>query len=238
MKTLAALVPAGVMIDGAIVDLDESERHHLKVRRAEAETEVLVFDGAGSMARGTVGGHHVTIGVVQHAPRPAETVLAVGAGDKERFLILAERCTELGVTRLVPLITERSQTVDGHFRDSALDKARRRAREACKQSRNPWATAVDTSCPIGELAVRHPGLRWLLAHAGGEPCPAIAPDEAVGWLVGPEGGLVAGEFGLAFEALGAVSVGLGSSVLRFDTAAAAAAAITLDRRAAAKAQEG
>jgi 16S rRNA (uracil1498-N3)-methyltransferase len=235
LKTLAVLVPPGVLVDSAVVELDESERHHLKVRRAEAETEVLVFDGAGSTARGTVAGHRVTIGVVQHAPRPTETVLAVGAGDKERFLMLAERCTELGVTRLVPLVTERSQAVDGHFRDAALDKARRRAREACKQSRNPWATVVDASCPITELAVRHAGLRWFLAHAGGGLCPAMSHDEAVGWLVGPEGGLVASEFGFAFETLAAVSVGIGSSVLRFDTAAVAAAAITLDRRAAAKA---
>jgi 16S rRNA (uracil1498-N3)-methyltransferase len=228
-------VPPGVLADGVVVDLDESERHHLKVRRAEVETEVLVFDGVGNMARGRVGGRTVTVGVVQHVPRPAETVLAVGAGDKERFLSLAERCTELGVTRLVPLVTERSQAVDGHFRDSALDKARRRAREACKQSENPWATVVDACCPIAELAARHPGLRWFLAHAGGGPGPAVAGDEAVGWLIGPEGGLVAGEFGFAFETLGAVSVGLGSSVLRFDTAAAAAAAITLDRRAVATA---
>jgi 16S rRNA (uracil1498-N3)-methyltransferase len=236
MKTLAVLVGPGTLADGAMIDLDESERHHLKVRRAGAAAEVLVFDGVGNVARGTVNGSGdgVTAGVVQRVPPPAETVLAVGAGDKERFLSLAERCTELGVTRLVPLFTERSQAVDNRFRDSALDRARRRAREACKQSENAWATVVTEGCHIGELAAQHPGLRWLLAHAGGEVCSAVAPDEAIGWIIGPEGGLAADEIGFAFEMLGATSVLLGPAVLRFDTAAVAAAAITQDRRAATK----
>jgi 16S rRNA (uracil1498-N3)-methyltransferase len=230
MKTLAVLVAPGALADGAVVALDESERRHLKVRRAEAGAEVLVFDGVGNVARGTITDGGVSVGVVQHAPRPAETLLAVGAGDKERYLGLAERCTELGVTRLVPLVTERSQTVDSHFRDSALDKARRRAREACKQSENPWATVVEEICPLAELSIRYSRLRWLLATAGGVTCPAVAPGELVGWVIGPEGGLTGDEFGFAFEELRATAVGLGPAVLRFDTAALAAAAITQDRR--------
>lgn len=236
MKTLAVLVAPGTLADGATVDLDESERHHLKVRRAGAAAEVLVFDGVGTVAHGTVNasGDAVTAGVVQRVPLPAETVLAVGAGDKDRFLSLAERCTELGVTRLVPLLTERSHAVDSRFRDSALDRARRRAREACKQSENPWATVVTDGCQIGELAAQYPGLRWLLASAGGDLCSAITPDEGIGWIIGPEGGLAADEVSFVLETLRATGVRLGPAVLRFDTAAVAAAAITQDRRAATK----
>lgn len=236
MKTLAVLVAPGMLADGATVDLEEPERHHLKVRRAETGAEVLVFDGIGNVAHGIVSGRGgaVSVGVVQHVPPPAETVLAVGAGDKERFLSLAERCTELGVTRLVPLVTERSQAVDGRFRDAALDKARRRAREACKQSENAWATVVENGCSFPELPGRHPAVRWLLAHVGGKACPAVAPGDAVGWIIGPEGGLAAEELKFAVETLRTVTVGLGPAVLRFDTAAAAAAAITQDRRAATK----
>lgn len=236
MKTLAVLVAPGMLADGATVDLEDAERHHLKVRRVEGEAEVLVFDGVGNVARGIVNsrGDGVAVGVVQWVPRPAETVLAVGAGDKDRFLVLAERCTELGVTRLVPLLTERSQAVDSRFRDVALDKARRRAREACKQSENAWATVVAESCPLAEVSVRHPGLRWLLAHVGGNVCPAVARGDAVGWIIGPEGGLAADELTIAVGMLRATPVALGPAVLRFDTAAVAAAAITQDRRAATK----
>lgn len=233
MKSLNVLVAPGALTDGAVIDLDELEQHHLRVRRAEHDAEVLVFDGAGNLARGILRDRtQLTVGVVQHMPAPPELVLAVGAGDKDRFLSVAERCTELGVTHLIPVTTERSQAVDSRFRDSALDKATRRAREACKQSENPWATVVEPSCTIGELSARHAGVHWFLATAGGPECPRIVPMAAVGWLIGPEGGLTESEFSQAFATLRPTSVGLAAAVLRFDTAAAAAAVITHDRRAA------
>jgi 16S rRNA (uracil1498-N3)-methyltransferase len=232
VKMLAVLVAPGRLADGATIDLEESEQRHLKVRRAMSEAEVLVFDGVGNVAPGVLSGRSVSVGVVQQVPRPAGTVLVVGAGDKERFLSLAERCTELGVSRLVPLVTERSQAVDGRVRDAALDKARRRAREACKQSKNAWATVVANSCRLPDLSGWYPGMTWLLAQAGGGRCPSVAPDHDVGWIIGPEGGLAPDELKFARERLLATAVGLGSAVLRFDTAAVAAAVITQDRRAA------
>jgi 16S rRNA (uracil1498-N3)-methyltransferase len=234
VKTLSVLVAPGALAAGKTIALDSSERHHLTVRRAQAGVDVLVLDGVGNVARGMIGGsgEGVTVGAIEHVPAPASLVLAVGAGDKERFMALAERCTELGVTTLVPLLTERSQAVDSRFRDGALEKARRRAREACKQSENPWATIVEESCHLTELAARYPGLRWLLAHASARACPPILVGDAIGWLIGPEGGLTTAEISFAGGQLGATTVGLSPVVLRFDTAAVAAAAITQDRRLA------
>lgn len=236
MKTPTVLVAPGTIAPGTTVELDEAERHHLRVRRVAANAEVLVLDGAGTAARGVIGDRAavVHIGVMQHRPQPAQTLLAVGAGDKERFLLLAERCTELAVTQLVPLLTERSRAVDGRFRDAALDRARRRAREACKQSENAWATVVADSCPLAELASRFPGMRWLLADVAGDACPPLAPGQAVGWIIGPEGGLSPVEREFALARLPATTVRLGAPMLRFDTAAVVAAALTHDRRTATK----
>ena len=219
-------------VDGAVLPLDDAERHHLTVRRVGAAAELLVFDGAGHTARGTlVGrGEAVSVGVVQWCPPPARTLLAVGAGDKERFLALAERCTELGVTHLVPMVTERSEAVDSRLRSAALDKARKRAREACKQSANPWAAIVEDHCQLRDLPARYPGMRWMLAQPDAARCPSIEAVAAIGWLVGPEGGLTPDEIAWATDTLGVRAVGLGPTVLRFDTAAAAAAVITADRR--------
>ncbi len=138
MKAINVLVEPNVLVGGATVDLDESEAHHLRVRRVDAFADVRLFDGVGTSATGALTARgqvvSVTIGATQHVDPPAPLLLAVGAGDKDRFLSLAERCTELGVTQLIPMTTERSQTVDTRFRDSWLEKARRRARRACKQS--------------------------------------------------------------------------------------------------------
>ena len=232
--TNRVLVPPGSLQDGATIELEDAELHHLRVRRIGVDDGVIVLDGAGGSAQGSVRSLGraavVAIGVVHRAPAPATTVLAVGAGDKDRFLLLAERCTELGVTRLVPIDTERSRAVDTRVRGSVVERARRRAREACKQSGSPWATVVEASCELADLSIRYPGMRWLLGeHAAGR-CRHLAADAPIGWIIGPEGGFTSGELEYCRVALAAESVGFGPAILRFDTAAIAAGVITQDRR--------
>ena len=234
--TNRVLVPAGSLHDGATIELEDAELHHLRVRRLGVDDQVIVLDGSGSSAQGSIRnlGHEcrVAIGAVHRAPAPATTVLAVGAGDKDRFLLLAERCTELGMTHLVPIDTERSRKVDTRVRGSMLERVRRRAREACKQSGSPWATVVEDNCELADLPVRHPEMRWLLGdHAGGR-CPRLSADAPVGWIIGPEGGLTSGELEYCRISLQAEPIGFGPAILRFDTAAIAAGAITQDRRGA------
>ena len=60
--------------------------------------------------------------------------------------------------------------------------------------------------------------------------PSIAADTAVGWLIGPEGGFVAEDLTIFERELAPVRVTLGLHVLRFETAAIAAAVLTADRR--------
>jgi 16S rRNA (uracil1498-N3)-methyltransferase len=234
MTALRALVAPGSLANGATVALEDAELHHLRVRRIAVGAEVVVLDGAGGSATGNLaddGGRlSVTVGMVHTAPAPPTTILAVGAGDRDRFLLLAERCTELGVTRLIPLVTERSQTVGSRVRDSVLERARRRAREACKQSGNPWATVVEDACTVPALALRHAATRWLLGDADGGSCPAMAPDAAIAWIIGPEGGLTPTEHQYCRVELAAERVSFGPATLRFDTAAIAAGVITRDRR--------
>jgi 16S rRNA (uracil1498-N3)-methyltransferase len=234
MKVPNVLVAPGALVNGATVDLDDTEAHHLRVRRVADRSEVHAFDGAGRRAAGllvTLGQRaSVAVGAVEAAPAPAPILLAVGAGDKDRFLALAERCTELGVTHLVPLTTERSQGVDTRFRDSWLEKARRRAREACKQSENPWAATVDEACTLMQLGERYAAVNWLIGTIAGPPAPRLAAGEAVGWIIGPEGGLSDQEYQFSADVLDATPVSFGSMILRFDTAAIAAATITQDRR--------
>ena len=224
------LAEPGALVVGATVALNDEETHHLRVRRAEAGQEAKLFDGAGVTARGVLAragkGWQVDVGVVEHHPAAAVLILAVGAGDRDRFLALAEKCTELGVPRLVPLVTERSAQVETRLREAGLERARKRAREACKQSGNPWATVVDELTPIAALADRFRGVKWLLADPQGASPGTIATVAPVGWLIGPEGGLTEDEVALAREQLGAEPVRLGRYVMRFETAAVVAAGVS------------
>jgi 16S rRNA (uracil1498-N3)-methyltransferase len=233
LRVIRLLVPSGGIVVGEPIRVDEDEAHHLDVRRVASGSAVEALDGAGARASGTVerAGKRWTFLAEQinHAPPPPETLLAVGGGDKERFLWLAEKCAELGVTTLVPLETTRSRHVENRLRDGTLEKARRRAREACKQSGNPWAPAITELLPVSALPGRF-AVRWWLADGRGAPAPVIPADAAVGWLVGPEGGFGAEDLAILERVLAPVRVTLGQHVLRFETAAIAAAVLSADRR--------
>lgn len=227
MTAHRVLVAPGGLAVGLPASLDDEESHHLRVRRAEAGQRVQLFDGAGVTGYGmltSVGkGWEVTVEQVEDHPPAAPLILAVGAGDRDRFLALAEKCTELGVTRLIPLVTERSAQVETRLRESGVERARKRAREACKQSGNPWATVVADLTRLDALGKSDPGVRWLMADPKGTTLGAVTAAAPVGWLIGPEGGFTEPEGGLLREHLGAAPVRLGRHVMRFETAAVVAA---------------
>jgi 16S rRNA (uracil1498-N3)-methyltransferase len=229
------LVEPGFLIAAATVTLDDEEANHLRVRRAEVGATVQLFDGAGVMATGVLAkagkGWQATVAQVEHHPAESALILAVGAGDRDRFLALAEKCTELGVTQLVPLVTERSNQVETRLRESGVERCRKRAREACKQSGNPWATVVSDLTRIDALADTHPGVRWFLADPVGIRVPRehgpsdLLPPTSIGWLIGPEGGFTDGEAEMMRTNLSALSVQLTTHVMRFETAAVVAAGV-------------
>lgn len=228
------LVAPGALVPGGTIALDDDEQHHLRVRRASAGETVRVLDGAGSVAHGTLEASGrafmLHIDAIDRAAPPTELVLAVGAGDKERFGRLAEQCTELGVTTLLPLDTERARHVESRIRDSHLDKLRKRAREACKQCGNPWATVIAPFTSLDTLASTAGDRRWFVADPAGQPMSALGATEAVAWAIGPEGGFSPAELALLRTTLRAEPARLGPHILRFESAAVAAAAVTLDRR--------
>ena len=222
---IVLLEPGGAA--GRPVGLLDGEPHHLRVRRAREGEPVELRDGAGLVGRGRqvagAGAWTVQIESVEHRPPPAELVLAVGAGDRDRFEILLEKAVELGATRVVPVLAERTAGVATRLRAPQMDRLRRRALEAVKQSGNPWACAVEDPVALDAFLARPaPGHRWLAEPAGVPPAAALG-DEPVTVLVGPEGGLTGNEREAA-AAAGYQPVSLGPHVLRFETAAIAAAA--------------
>lgn len=222
------LIPPGSAANGSTVLLDDDEQHHLKVRRVTAGSEVAFTDGAG--ARGA--GHLVAqgrdfllaIGSVEQVMPPVPLVLGVGAGDRDRFGWLVEKATELGVTEIIPLETERTSGVATGLRPGHLEKLRRRAREVLKQCGGAWVPALRDPQPIAVFLGRtDPGARWMLDAAGGA-APSLDAALPAAALVGPEGGLGEAELSAARQQ-GFIPVSAGPLILRFETAAVAAAVL-------------
>lgn len=216
--------------DGSLRD---GEAHHLRVRRVEPGETVELRDGEGLVGNGTLRRSgktwSVEPGATERVAPPPPLVLAVGAGDRERFAWVVEKASELGVTAVVPLECERTAGVATRVRSQHLDRLRRHALEAVKQSGAIWATRVDEPVSLDALVGQPPdGARWL-ADATGGPVPAMLGDARVTVVIGPEGGLTPAERERVLAA-GFEAIRLAANTLRFETAAVAAAAVAVAGR--------
>lgn len=221
-----------VLVDGDGALRDE-EAHHLQVRRVEPGATVELRDGAGLVGRGTLhrSGRSWSVEVAETArvPQPHALVLAVGAGDRERFGWVVEKATELGATAVIPLECERSAGVATRVRPQHLERLRRQALEAVKQSGAAWAPLVEEPLALVELIARGGAGRCWLADAEGEPPPPTLDDRPLTVVIGPEGGLTAEER-KRLVAAGFAPVRLAEHTLRFETAAVAAASAVVAAR--------
>jgi 16S rRNA (uracil1498-N3)-methyltransferase len=230
---ITVLLPPVPVAAGDIVPLDPAEVHHLRVRRAGEAIRVQLRDGRGFVGTGRVRDEGSMLAVVVEqsaiAARPIPLRLAVAAGDRDRFAWLVEKAAELGVTDIFPVATERTAAVASRIRDGQLARLRRRALEAVKQCGAPWAPEVHPSQPLASLlSQRLEGARWLAEASGRGVPPAFGAGPST-ILVGPEGGLSRLEQDSA-GAAGFVPVRLAEHVLRFETAALAAAACAAANR--------
>jgi 16S rRNA (uracil1498-N3)-methyltransferase len=224
---MIALLPRDEGSVGRRGRLLEGESHHLRVRRAREGDTVELRDGFGLVGRGRLvrAGEEweVEIDTLDRHPAPPPLVLVVGAGDRERFAWVVEKAVELGVTAVIPLETERTAGVATRIRARQVERLGQQALEAVKQSGNSWACVVEAPAALDDvLALPAGGTLWL-ADPAGPPPPATLDALPCRILVGPEGGFTAGERAAALAAE-YHPVSLGPHVLRFETAAIAAAA--------------
>jgi 16S rRNA (uracil1498-N3)-methyltransferase len=222
---ITLLAPPGSLVAGATVTLEAEEEHHLAVRRSAPESDIELLDGVGGRGVGRLvpAGKRLTVRLerVSTEPLPTPLVLAVGAGDRDRFGMVVEQGAQLGATTIVPLRTERSAHVATRLRDEHLERLRRRAREAIKQCGAAWAPVVADPLELSELLARpRTGAGWLADEAG-EALAALPAAEPLTVVVGPEGGFTPEER-TAILAAGFRPRRLGPSRLRFETAALAA----------------
>lgn len=211
--------------------LEGPEAHHLiHVLRAEVGEIAEVFDGRGLVASvrvTSVRKRDVELQILSARRDEASSrqiILGTAVPKGDRFEWLVEKATELGVTRLVPLVTARS-VVDP--RDSKLDKLRQAVVTACKQSgRNhlmevsavtPWSDFVKADLSLHTSFVAHPDPDAEQVSSG-----LMRGLSSVVFAVGPEGGFADNEVGMAL-AVGARPISLGPLILRIETAALALA---------------
>jgi 16S rRNA (uracil1498-N3)-methyltransferase len=210
--------------------LDGPEGHHAAtVQRLRTGQELLLTDGRGGLATGSVvnagrGFLDVALGARSYSPPPDPRVVVVqGIAKGDRSELAVQAMTEAGVDEIVPWAAARSVA---KWRDGKpLERWRATAREAAKQSRRCWLPVVSevatTTAVVARLAAASAAL--VLHETATERLSTVElpASGSVVVVVGPEGG-VADEEIAAFA--GAHFVRLGEQVLRTSTAGVAALA--------------
>ena len=145
----------------------------------------------------------------------------------DRFEWAVEKCTELGVSAIAPVIAART---DAHLASAAkkrVERWRRIAHEASQQSRRDRAPEVSSPEKLGKVIEAAPGQRIVLSEAerGQSLLSLLKNSQEFSLAVGPEGGWTSSELDL-FQSNGWSSASLGTTILRAETAATAALAIT------------
>jgi 16S rRNA (uracil1498-N3)-methyltransferase len=238
--------PTAFAPDGAGVVLSEEESRHLRdVLRLRAGDEAHVFDGEGREFACVVaapGGRRAAARLevrARAAPpspeSPLELTLAVALLKGEKFDLVVQKATELGVSRILPVMTKRADVRlrlrDEHEADGRVERWRRLALEASKQSGRAFVPPVDAPVAFDALveADDEGATRLLFAERGGAGLDSLvdekhAPHASVVALVGPEGGWDEDELSQA-RGHGWALVTLGGRTLRAETAAVAVCAL-------------
>jgi 16S rRNA (uracil1498-N3)-methyltransferase len=167
------------------------------------------------------------LGVSVEAGSTRSVTLALAVFKFDRFEWAVEKSTELGVSKIVPVVAQRT---DSHLATAAgkrVDRWRRIAREAAEQSRR--LAVPELSDPIklkAYLATEHAASRVVLAENEKEVQlrDLLEGSREVALAIGPEGGWADSELE-QFTNSGWTAASLGSTILRAETAAIAALAV-------------
>jgi 16S rRNA (uracil1498-N3)-methyltransferase len=212
--------------------LTREQRHYLeRVRRLRSGDAVLIFDGSGQLWLARLGLDSLTVEeqmIPQQRELPVRVQMGIAVCKGDGFDETIRQLTELGISSITPLLTERTQ-VDP--RQTKLQRWQRIAQEAAEQ------------CERLQIPVVAPPLSWSAWLSSSPPTPFLIASERreaphllqliqswSSWpphlaiAIGPEGGWSDTELDQGQEQ-GASLVALGTRILRADTAAVTAASL-------------
>jgi 16S rRNA (uracil1498-N3)-methyltransferase len=223
--------------------LDGDEHYHLsRVLRAKPGKKIRLIDERGTSYLAEVeevGRNRTRLRLVERIEggdgEKVRLILAQSVLKAKKMDLLVQKATELGVRQIIPVAAERSVVKLRERESLKVERWRKIAREAAKQSRGstipevlPHISVRDLLCGRNEQRklILSEGKGKLLRDIVAGPPASFSKGEApaVLLLVGPEGGWTEAELKAALEN-GFEAVSLGSRILRSETAALAALAV-------------
>lgn len=235
MRTIRIHVDAPLASGRDITLPAQAGEHVARVLRLDVGAPVVLFSGADGMEYDAtligVGKRDVVASVGEGRTvgneSPLALTLAQGVARGEKMDLIVQKATELGIARIVPILTERSEVkLDAARAEKRLAHWRAVAASACEQSGRARVPTIDPALPLSAwLASLSDGgpMRLALLPEGTRRPNELALTDAAILAIGPEGGF--GERDrAALAANGFTGLKLGPRILRTETAGLAAIA--------------
>ena len=225
--------------DGRVRLTGEQARQIVRVLRLGVGDRIVVLDGRGSETEAEIvqaTPAAVEAAVVDQRPCTTEPTVQLTLYQallkRDKFEWVLQKGTEVGVARIVPVVTQRSLVQDTRLKENKLNRWQKILTEAAEQSHRgrvpelaaplTWTQAIDDAARA-DLAL----VAWAKAS---RPLRDILTDaqsiRSLALFIGPEGGFTAAEVKQAAGA-GIQSFSLGPRILRTETAAVVASALAL-----------
>ena len=212
------------------VTLPKDAAHHLSVLRPKPGEEIVLFDGKGRTRRYVVEGKSLRASgeCATFAPPAVQVTIFACVTKGSRWDWTVEKAVELGVTRIVPVLSERCivRLASGE-REAKAERWRRVAEDAARQSDAVWLPEVLAPVDFPAVlelvkgcgcvfvgALTNPPPRPLLSAV---QCESVQAQKSLGLFVGPEGDFTPAELEALLEI--AVPASFGPTILRAETAA-------------------
>lgn len=213
------------LVPGETVRVGEDAARHMRVLRMGGGAPVVLLDGAGVRAHGTLRSlakRNATIEIDSIEETAALPVIhaLVPIADRDRMLWLAEKMTELAVSSWRPVMWKRSRSVSPRGEGPGFQgKVRARMISALEQSGNAWLPTIYPDSTIDRALSALPrGQCVVLDREGSSVAKAFAScTQPLVIAVGPEGGFDASEIAELVDA-GFERTSLAPTTLRFETA--------------------
>ncbi len=213
------------------VELEEAAAHYLgKVLRMQPGRELVLFNGSGGEFKAQIthiNKKQVTVNVgeftADNRQSPLQLELAIGVSRGERMDWVLQKATELGVTHITPLLTERTEVkLTGERQEKKIQHWQQILISACEQCQRNILPVLREPLMLNDwLESVEAQQKFVLHHRDSRGLPEEQEIASVALLIGPEGGLSDKEIEQAV-AKEFAPLTLGPRVLRTETAPIAA----------------
>lgn len=218
-------VPENIHAPNAVLTAEET-KHLRDVLRLREGAEIAVFDGIGNeylCSVESISKYETKLSIIGTIPSQFESffdlTLAAALMKGEKFDLVVQKACELGVQKIIPLQTRRSDVRLNGDADSAkrVERWRRIALESSKQCGRTRLPEIGNVMSFEQFSKTTEGVNLLFSERNGTSLSAVQPVQNMTAVIGPEGGWDDSELETASAAKMRI-ITLGGRILRAETA--------------------